>query len=247
MTTTPHSANTDPWPVLAMMERRILGVIVEKAKTTPEAYPLTLNATVTGCNQKSNRDPIMNLDDEDVEECLIELQKKGLSIRVSGGRVDRWKHNLYEAWGVGKVDLAILAELLLRGPQTEGELRSRVNRMEPIEDLDKLKSLLKPLVDRRLVLFLGPEGRRGTLITHGFHAPQELEALRQRSSVEEPAAHVAASPSRAASSEQLASLEAGLRQAQDEIGALRSQVQQMYEALQTVSQQLKALKDSLGA
>ncbi len=235
------------WPVLAMIERRILGVIVEKAKTTPEAYPLTLNATVTGCNQKSNRDPIMNLDDEDVEESLIELQKNGLSIRVSGGRVDRWKHNLYEAWTVGKVDLAILAELLLRGPQTEGELRSRVNRMEPIEDMEKLKTLLKPLVDRRLVLFLGAEGRRGTLITHGFHAPQELEALRQRGSVEEPSAPAPTAPSRSSSSEQIASLEAGLRQAQDEIGALRSQVQQMYEALQTVRQQLQSLKDSLGA
>ncbi len=236
------------WPVLAMIERRILGVIVEKAKTTPEAYPLTLNATVTGCNQKSNRDPIMNLDDEDIEESLIELQKKGLSIRVSGGRVDRWKHNLYEAWSVGKVDLAILAELLLRGPQTEGELRSRVNRMEPIEDLDKLKSLLKPLVDRRLVLFLGPEGRRGSLITHGFHAPKELEVLRQRGSVEDSSpAPVAAATPRSTSNEQVAALEAGLTQARDEIGYLRSQVQQMHESLQTVRQQLQALKESLGA
>src|SRR5437660_12850048 len=102
-----------PWPVLDEQERRILGVLVEKAKTTPDAYPLSVNALVTGCNQKSNRDPVMDLTEDDVEETLEALQKKGLAIKITGGRVIRWRHNLYEAWRVDKVELAVLAEQLL--------------------------------------------------------------------------------------------------------------------------------------
>jgi uncharacterized protein YceH (UPF0502 family) len=187
------------WPVLTPNERRVLGVLVEKAKTTPDAYPMSLNALVTGSNQKSNREPVMNLSDLDVEESLASALKKGLTIRVIGGRVERWRHALYEAWKVGKVELAILAELLLRGPQTEGELRGRASRMEPIEDLDTLRNILKPLTERRLVVYLTPEGRRGTVLTHGFHSPQELEKLRSHAGTmiqdEPPPARVATATS----------------------------------------------------
>src|SRR6516162_6697811 len=168
------------WPVLTPNERRVLGVLVEKAKTTPDVYPLSMNSLITGSNQKSNRDPILDLSDLDVEEALVSAQKKGLIIKITGGRVERWRHSLYEAWKADKVELAILAELLLRGPQTEGELRGRASRMEPIDDLDALRSLLRPLVERRLVVYLSPEGRRGTMVTHGFHVPEELNALRAR-------------------------------------------------------------------
>ena len=111
------------WPVLDINERRVLGVLVEKAKTTPDSYPLSLNALTAGCNQKSNREPVMSLTDLDVEDTLLRLQKRGLVIKVTSSRVDRWRHQLYEAWHLDRVDLAILTELLLRGPQTEGELR----------------------------------------------------------------------------------------------------------------------------
>src|SRR5262249_56207772 len=106
-----------PWPVLDAQERRVLGVLVEKAKTTPDSYPMSLNALVAGCNQKSNREPVMDLEDVDVEDTLSRLQKKGLVVRVtqSGSRVDKWKHLLYDAWRLDRVDLAILAELLLPG------------------------------------------------------------------------------------------------------------------------------------
>src|SRR6266851_2187029 len=146
----PASAPTGPWPVLTCNERRLLGVLVEKAKTTPDAYPMSLNALTTGCNQKSNRDPAMNLTDDAVEETLLRLQKQNLVSKIVGGRVERWRHLLYEAWRADKVELAVLAELLLRGPQTEGELRGRASRMEPIDDLDKLRAVLKPLTERRL-------------------------------------------------------------------------------------------------
>src|SRR5262249_51107264 len=147
---------------------------------TPDVYPMSVNAIVTASNQKSNRDPLLNLTDEEVEATLESLQRRGLVMRVVGGRVDKVRHMLYESWNVAKEELAILAELLLRGPQTEGELRGRVSRMEPIADLDQLRGFLRPLSERRLIVYLIPEGRRGTTVTDGFHDPQELDRLRQR-------------------------------------------------------------------
>jgi uncharacterized protein YceH (UPF0502 family) len=170
----------ESWPALPPIERRVLGVLVEKAKTTPDVYPMSLNALVTGSNQKSNRDPVMNLSEPDVEDALLTLQKRGLVNRIQGGRVDRWRHLLYETWRVNKVELAVLGELLLRGAQTEGELRSRASRMEPIEDLEALRPVLKRLAERKLIVFLTPEGRRGTMLTHGFHSADELERLKAR-------------------------------------------------------------------
>src|SRR5262245_58944208 len=169
--------DTTIWPVLNVHERRVLGVLVEKQKTT-DTYPLTLNAVVTGSNQKSNRDPLLDLSDEEVEAALSEVQKKGLVRRVDSGRVDKWKHQLYESWKVNSVELAVLAELLLRGAQTEGELRARASRMDDIADLDVLRQVLTPLKERKLVVYLDPEGRRGTRLTHGFHDILELERLR---------------------------------------------------------------------
>lgn len=166
-------------PVLSPNQRRVLGVLVEKAKTTPDAYPLSLNALVTGCNQKSNRDPLMELDEADLEETLASLGKDRLVLQVTGTRVDRWRHNLYESWKVDKVELAVLAELLLRGPQTEGELRGRASRMEPIADLAALRAVLQKMAQRQLIVYLTAEGRRGTVLSHGFHSPEELEQWKQ--------------------------------------------------------------------
>src|SRR5262249_36360278 len=96
------------WPVLDTNERRILGVLIEKAKTTPDAYPMSVNSLVTGCNQKSNREPLMSLTDLDVEDTLARLQKKGLVTRITGSRVERWRHDLYESWKLDKLDLALI-------------------------------------------------------------------------------------------------------------------------------------------
>ena len=120
--------------------------MVEKAKTTPENYPMTVAAIVTACNQKSNRDPITNYDQDDVEDTLHSLRKKGAVILVEGsGRVARWKYTLYDWLKVSKVELAVIAELLLRGPQTEGDLRARASRMEPLPDLPSLQAILEAL------------------------------------------------------------------------------------------------------
>ena len=104
------------WESLAVNERRVLGVLVEKQKTskTADTYPLSLNALTTGCNQKSNRDPVLDLSEDEVEEALAELQKKGLVMRITGGRVDRFRHQLYDVWTRDGPQLSVLAELLLR-------------------------------------------------------------------------------------------------------------------------------------
>jgi uncharacterized protein YceH (UPF0502 family) len=254
----PSAAALGAWPALTPNERRVLGVLVEKAKTTPDVYPLSMNSLITGSNQKSNRDPILDLSDLDVEEALVSAQKKGLIIKITGGRVERWRHSLYEAWKADKVELAILAELLLRGPQTEGELRGRASRMEPIADLDALRALLKPLKERGLVVYLSPEGRRGTMVTHGFHAPQELEKLRERHQAGEaepppPAPPAAVRPSVPALSSEapgnqsaLAALENRLAAAQGEIGDLRQTVADLQAAVNKLTEQVRGLKEALG-
>jgi len=127
-------------------ERRVLGVMIEKGKTTPDYYPMTLAGLITGCNQKSNRDPVVSYNEDDVEDTLVDLRAKHSVIKIEGlGRVAKWKHNLYELWGVSKAEIAILAELLLRGAQTEGELRARAERMESWSAicLGKLERLLE--------------------------------------------------------------------------------------------------------
>jgi len=246
MSTDAATPGSDIWPNLTIAERRILGVMVEKAKTTPDVYPMSVNALVTGSNQKSNRDPLLNLSEENVETTLQSLHAKSLVTRIQGGRVERWRHNLYDRWNVNKVELAIVAELLLRGPQTEGELRQRASRMEPIDDLDILRAAMQPLAMRRLIVFLGPEGRRGTLITHGFHAAKELELLRSQTPADGVDDAIRSPAPTSVDDGVIARLAGELQEAKQEIADLRSQMQQIQEALQYTKQQLQTLKDSLG-
>jgi uncharacterized protein YceH (UPF0502 family) len=224
--------------------------MVEKAKTTPDAYPMSVNGLVTGSNQKSNRDPLLNLSDTDVEEALQRLQQKGLVSKLTGGRVERWRHQLYDAWQVDKVQLAILAELLLRGAQTEGELRGRASRMEDIADLDTLRAVLKPLTERGLVVYLSPQGKRGTMLTHGFHASAELEKLRAIHGAGGKGDDDEATPRAAAtgvSADQVQALEARLTEAGTEIIALRAAVTALQGQVAALTEQLRGLKDALGA
>lgn len=170
----------ETWDPLSVYERRVLGVLVEKQKTskTADSYPLTLNSLTTGCNQKSNRDPVTDLTEDEVEETLTALQKKGFVTRITGGRVERFRHELYDRWTRNGPQLAVLAELLLRGPQTKGELRGRAARMDPIDTLDQLDEIVKPLLDRRLVVWVTEADRRGAVLTHGFHTPDEWARLK---------------------------------------------------------------------
>jgi len=175
----PRPTEREPrWRPLAASDRRVLGVLVEKAKTTPEAYLMSVNALRTGCNQKNNRYPLMELEAEDVEVSLARLREAGAVAEIQGsGRVLRYRHHFYEWLGVDKVESAVMTELLLRGAQTEGELRGRAARMEPIADVAALRPVLASLKSRGLVISLTSDGR-GHVVTHALYEPRELEKLR---------------------------------------------------------------------
>jgi uncharacterized protein len=136
--------------VLTEIEIRILGALIEKEITTPEYYPLSLNALVNACNQKSNRDPEMHLDDDAVLPALRTLEQKGLAGKADNmeSRVTKYEHRLADAFNFNRFETAILCELLLRGPQTPGELRSRAERMHHFDDLDAVHSTLRHLIER---------------------------------------------------------------------------------------------------
>ena len=162
---------------LSAAARRVLGVLVEKAKTTPDNYPLTLSGIVTGSNQKSNRDPKMDLDEDDVLLALDELRQVGAAREVQGsGRAIKYRHAAYDWLDVDGAGSAVMTELLLRGPQTLGELRTRASRMHPFPDLNTMKSVVSGLAEKGLVESLTPPGR-GQIFTHSLYPPQERQYL----------------------------------------------------------------------
>ena len=171
--------------ILSEIEARVLGALIEKELTTPEYYPLSLNALVNACNQKSNRDPVMNLHDDAVDDALRSLDKQGLAGRADAmhNRATKFEHRLQEAFNFDRRETAILAELLLRGPQTPGELRSRASRMHPFDDLAQVQSTLQRLMQREppLVKLLPrqpgtKEARYAHLLSGDVSAPAEAEA-----------------------------------------------------------------------
>ncbi len=241
------------WVPLTAPERRVLGVMVEKAKTTPDVYPLTLAAIVTGCNQKSNRDPVTTYDADDVEETLTGLRKKGAVVLVEGGgRVVRYKHTLYDWLKVNKVELAVMAELLLRGTQTEGDLRARAGRMEPLADLGALQANLDTLHAKDLIVYLSPPGvRRGVVVTHNLYPSKDLERERTRFSQSTPPpfdpdtiaprTFPRDDPGRPAPDPPRPGVDPS------DFDALRAEVAALRETVQTLKAEVLELKTSLGA
>jgi uncharacterized protein YceH (UPF0502 family) len=152
------------------IEARVLGCLVEKDLATPEYYPLTLNALTNACNQKSNREPVMLLEDTDVVRALDNLRQTQLAHQSAEGvRAAKYCHNLEGVLNLDPEDLAILAELLLRGPQTVGELRNRAERMQPMGDLQSVENMLQNLMERDepLVMRLPRQpGRKESRFSH---------------------------------------------------------------------------------
>jgi uncharacterized protein YceH (UPF0502 family) len=167
-----------PRPLTAL-EARVVGVLVEKERTVPDSYPLSLNALVAGCNQKTSRAPLMDASDADVQAALDELRALSLVVETSGGRVMRYAHNLPRVLGVPTESAALLATLMLRGPQTPGELRINAERLHRFADIGSLEAYLAELSERRdgaLVLELrrapGARESRWTHLLGGPPAPQ---------------------------------------------------------------------------
>jgi hypothetical protein len=136
--------------VLTAAQARVLGALVEKEVTTPDYYPLSLNALINACNQRSNREPVMNLDEDDVRQALHGLEAKGLAGRArnADGRVTKYEHWLGEAFNFSRAETALLCVLLLRGPQTPGELRGRTERLHTFEEIADVLAGIQKLMDR---------------------------------------------------------------------------------------------------
>jgi uncharacterized protein YceH (UPF0502 family) len=163
-------------------QRRVLGVLIEKGITTPDQYPLTLKAATTGCNQKSNRDPVTNYTEEQVQQYLDELRGLGLvaCIHTESGRTERFRQYARKKYPFSEKQLGIMTELWLRGRQQPGELRTRASRMAEINSQEDLRGELQSLMDQGFVQADGPLERRGVLVDHTFYPPSEAQRLQSR-------------------------------------------------------------------
>lgn len=213
---------------LTEIEARVLGSLIEKDITTPDYYPLSLNALVNACNQKNNREPVMTLDENAVREALSTLQEKRLAGPASGAdsRVTKYEHRLQEAYNFDRREIAIICVLLLRGPQTPGELRGRTDRMYHFDALEDVVSTLDRLAHRDPPLTAAlPRlpGTKETRYMHLFSGDAPAVAL---GSVER-----APTPTNAISTSTV-----------DRISALEAEVQSLRAELTEVQQQLAAFR-----
>ncbi len=161
--------------ILDSGEVRVLGCLLEKEVTTPEYYPLSLNALVNACNQKSNRDPAVHFDEETVERTLSSLREKGLSLNITGAgsRVTKYGHRLAEKLNLGRRELALLCELMLRGAQTLGELRTRADRMHHFDDTAEVETVLERIPELVTKLVRRP-GEKEARYAHLLSGPPEV-------------------------------------------------------------------------
>ena len=145
---------SDTLPVLTLAETRVLGTLVEKQRTVPDTYPLSLNALAAGCNQKTSRQPVLELAEAEILQALDGLKDAGLAVEVSGSRVVRFEHRLEKVLGVPTQASALLTVLMLRGPQTAGELRLNCERLHRFADISAVEAFLEELAGRGLVVEL---------------------------------------------------------------------------------------------
>jgi hypothetical protein len=211
-------------PVLSLLETRVLGVLVEKELTTPDYYPLTLNALVAGCNQKTSRNPVLNAGEDEVQMALDSLKRQTLVIESSGasGRVWRYAHNVGRVLGVPPPMVALLAVLMLKGAQTPGELRIGCDRLYRFPDISAIEAYLEEMATRPqgalAVMLPKHPGEREHRYAHLLSGPPEIEAA-------------AAPQAEGVSTGEIAALKANLAGLQEEVAQLRSLVERLYTEL----------------
>jgi uncharacterized protein YceH (UPF0502 family) len=213
---------------LSAAEARALGALVEKEITTPDYYPLTLNALINACNQRSNREPVMDLDEDDTRQALHGLENKGLAgrARSADGRVTKYEHWLGEAFNFSRAETALICVLLLRGPQTPGELRGRTERMHRFEEIGDVLAGLQKLTERdpSLVTVLPRQpGTKEARYAHLLSGPVE--------SIQMPATAASAQMIAATTPEQddrIAKLESTVAQLQREVAELREKIENLF-------------------
>jgi hypothetical protein len=244
-----------PLADLSRKQRRVLGVLLEKAFTVPDQYPMTLKSVLSGCNQKNNRDPVSNYTEDDVLDTLTELQQRGFvgCLHTEGGRTERYRHYMRHKTKLTEPQLAIMTELLLRGRQQLGELRSRASRMVAIDSQEALREALQSLLDADLVRANGRLERRGIEVDHNLYPSGEnhdgLSVLEDETDDEPPASPrsaTAAAPARhesrpspePQSNERLIGLENLVRELRDDLSAVRAEFRELQDRFEDLRRQL---------
>lgn len=213
-----------PLRILSPLEARVLGTLMEKARTVPDSYPLTLNSVVAGCNQKTSRDPLMNVTDAQAQEALDALKVLALVFETSGGRATRYEHNFQRVLGVPEQSAVILGLLMLRGPQTAGELRINTERWYRFADISSVEGFLDELQER------SPE-KGGPLVVKLARAPGAREQ-RWAHLLCGPVADTApGSPAESSQPGEVAALQTRLAAMESEVAALRQTVQRLCQEL----------------
>jgi hypothetical protein len=214
-----------PLPALSLLETRVLGVLVEKQHTVPDSYPLTLNALVSGCNQKTARDPVIEASEAEVQAAIDHLKSLSLLMESSGGRVMRYAHNVGKVLGIPPQSVALLAVMFLRGAQTAGELRINSDRLHKFGDILSVEAFLNELAERRegaLTRELAKQpGSRETRWVHLVSGEPQVSA----------AAAASANAADAISVSELAAMKANLDQLQAEVAQLREAVEKISREL----------------
>jgi uncharacterized protein YceH (UPF0502 family) len=216
-----------PLPALSLLETRVLGVLVEKQHTVPDSYPLTLNALVSGCNQKTSRDPILDATEDEVQAAIDRLKALSLVVESSGGRVMRYAQNFGRVLTIPTQAVALLIIIMLRGPQTVGELRIHCERLHRFSDISSVEAFLNELAGR-------PAG------------PLVVELPRQPGARETRWAHLLSGPPVVTAGEPLPAAE-GERVTVGELAALKANVTQMQDELATLKATVAQLLKELGA
>jgi uncharacterized protein YceH (UPF0502 family) len=212
---------------LSLLEARVLGVLIEKAHTVPDSYPLSLNALTMGCNQKTAREPVLAASDGEVQGAVDSLKLLSLAFESSGSRVSRYEHNLGRALALPSQSVALLATLMLRGPQTASELRTNSERLHRFADISAVEGFLEELAGRAddkggplAILLPRAPGAREQRWAHLLSGPVDISALPMASESE---AIVPAS--------ELAAMKARLAATEAEVGRLRALVDRLYSEL----------------
>jgi uncharacterized protein YceH (UPF0502 family) len=251
---------------LTRLQRRVLGTLMEKGFTTPDQYPMTLKGAMTGCNQKSNRDPVTEYSEAEVADALEQLRTMGLVAEVftDGGRAPRYRHYVRHKFDFNEAQFAVLCELLLRGRQQPGELRTRASRMVRIDSQDQLKADLQSLQEKGFVQSNGPLERRGVEVDHTFYLPKENMKMAAASlppedelRATEPAAPMrptasavttsASSASSAAAPSPAVAIEpAMLKALSSQLAELNSQMAELQSTLDAVQQRMDRIERDLG-
>ena len=219
---------TTTLPILSLLETRVLGVLAEKQRTVPDSYPLTLNSLLSGCNQKSSRDPVIEAAEAEVITALDSLRSLSLIVETSGGRASRYAHNIEKVLHIPTQSTAILTMLMLRGPQTAGELRINCERLHKFADISSVESFLAELAERAaggLVVELPRQP--GSRENRWMHLLSGTPVMEERAS----SSATLATPSSDVTVGEIAALKANVAKLEGEVGELRSLVGKLCKEL----------------